>query len=326
MKPVLFSGIQPTGTIHIGNYCGAIRNWIRLLDAYDGIFCIVDYHALTVTYDVTTMRQRTVDAARVNIAAGLDPEKCLLFVQSWVPEHTELAWVLNSVTPMGDLSRMTQFKEKSRQHEDNINAGLFTYPVLQAADILLYKATAVPVGEDQIQHIELTREVARKFNARFGEVFPEPAHLVPKEGARILGLDGKAKMSKSLGNFVGLLETPEETWKKLAQAVTDENRKRRSDPGNPEICNIFSLHRNFSDEETIATVDRECRVAGIGCVDCKKMLHRSLTAILEPIRQRAADLEAVPGMVEEILDHGAKHAKARAETTMEEVRRVIGVR
>jgi tryptophanyl-tRNA synthetase len=326
LKPPLFSGIQPTGTIHIGNYCGAIRNWVRLLDAYDGIFCIVDYHAITVAYDVPTMRQRVVDAARVNIAAGLDPERCLLFVQSRVPEHTELAWVLNTVTPMGDLSRMTQFKEKSKQHEDNINAGLFTYPVLQAADILLYKAGAVPVGEDQIQHIELTREVARKFNARFGEVFPEPAHLVPKEGARILGLDGKAKMSKSLGNFVGLLETPEETWKKLAPAMTDENRKRRSDPGNPEICNIYSLHRNFSDEEMIATVDRECRVAGIGCVDCKKMLHRSLTATLEPIRERAAALEATPGRVEEILDHGAQHAKARAERTMEEVRRAIGVR
>ncbi len=326
MKPPLFSGIQPTGTIHIGNYCGAIRNWVRLLDAYDGVFCIVDYHAITIAYDAASMRQRTIDAARVNIAAGLDPERCLLFVQSRVPEHTELAWILSSVTPMGDLSRMTQFKEKSRQNEDNINAGLFTYPVLQAADILLYKAVAVPVGEDQIQHIELTREVARKFNARFGEVFPEPAHLVPKDGARILGLDGKAKMSKSLGNYIGLLETPEETWKKLAPAVTDENRKRRSDPGNPEICNIFSLHRNFSDAETIATVDRECRVAGIGCVDCKKMLHRSLTAALDPIRERDAALEAKPGMVEEILEHGASQAKLRAEKTMEEVRGAIGVR
>ncbi len=326
MSRPLFSGIQPTGVIHIGNYCGAIRNWVRLLDDYQGIFCIVDYHALTVSYDIATMRQRIHDAARVNIAAGLDPERCTLFVQSQVPEHTELAWILNTVTPMGDLGRMTQFKEKSKQNEDNINAGLFTYPVLQAADILLYKAVAVPVGEDQIQHIELTREIARKYNGRFGEVFPEPAQLVPKEGARILGLDGKAKMSKSLNNFIGLLESPEEIWKKLAPAVTDENRKRRSDPGNPDICNVFTLHRNFSDPETIATVDRECRVAGIGCVDCKKMLHRSMSDALAPIREKAAELEASPDVVEEVLDRGARSARSIAQTTMEEVRRTLGVR
>jgi tryptophanyl-tRNA synthetase len=325
LKPILFSGIQPTGTIHIGNYCGAIRNWVRLLDAHDGMFCIVDYHAITVAYDPSTMTQRTHEAALVNIAAGLDPERCTLFVQSHVPEHTELAWILNSVTPMGDLSRMTQFKEKSRQNEDNINAGLFTYPVLQAADIILYKAVAVPVGEDQIQHIELTREIVRKFNARFGEVFPEPAQLVPKEGARILGLDGKSKMSKSLNNYVGLLETPEDIWKKLAPAVTDENRKRRSDPGDPDVCNVFTLHKNFSDEETIQTVNRECRVAGIGCVDCKKMLHRSMTESLGPIREKAAELERTPEVVTKVLEHGAEVARTRARETMREVRRAIGV-
>lgn len=326
MARPLFSGIQPTGVIHIGNYCGAIRNWVRLMDEYDCIFCIVDYHALTVNYDIPTMRQRIHDAARVNMAAGLDPSRCILFVQSRVPEHTELAWILNTVTPMGDLGRMTQFKEKSRQNEDNINAGLFTYPVLQAADILLYKAEAVPVGEDQIQHIELTREIARKFNARFGEVFPEPAQLVPKEGARILGLDGKAKMSKSLNNYIGLLEPPEEIWKKLAPAVTDENRKRRTDPGNPEICNVFTLHKNFSDPGTIADVDRECRVAGIGCVDCKKMLHRSMSEALAPIREKAAELEAHPEIVEAALEQGAAAAQATAVRTMDEVRRTLGVR
>jgi tryptophanyl-tRNA synthetase len=326
LKPPLFSGIQPTGTIHIGNYCGAIRNWVKLLDAYDGIFCIVDYHAITVAYDVETMRQRTHDAALVNMAAGLDPERCILFVQSHVPEHTELAWILNAVTPMGDLSRMTQFKEKSKVNEDNINAGLFTYPVLQAADIILYKAVAVPVGEDQIQHIELTREIVRKFNARFGETFPEPAQLVPKEGARILGLDGKAKMSKSLNNYVGLLESSEELWKKLAPATTDENRKRRTDPGDPEICNVFTLHKNFSDEETVQTVNRECRVAGIGCVDCKKMLHRSMDVALAPIREKAAELGQKPEVVEEVLHHGAQVARSRAQTTMEEVRSRLGVR
>jgi tryptophanyl-tRNA synthetase len=272
------------------------------------------------------MQQRIVEAARVNIAAGLDPERCILFVQSRVPEHTELAWIFNSVTPMGDLSRMTQFKEKSKANEDNINAGLFTYPVLQAADILLYKAGAVPVGEDQIQHVELTREVARKFNARFGEIFPEPAHLTPAHGARIMGLDGKTKMSKSLGNYIGVLETPDEIWAKLRVAVTDEARVKRTDVGDPDVCNLFSLHKAFSGTETIETVNRECRVAGIGCVDCKKMLLKSMTEALEPIRERATALEATPGKVAEILDHGAKQAKARAEVTMQEVRGAIGVR
>ncbi len=325
MKPFLFSGIQPSGDIHIGNYCGAIRNWVKLLDRYECIFCVVDYHAVTIQYDVQSMKQRILDAARVNIACGLDPALCTLFVQSHVPEHTELAWILNTVTPMGDLSRMTQFKEKSRQHEDNINAGLFTYPVLQAADILLYKAVAVPVGEDQVQHIELTREIARKFNARFAGVFPEPAQLVPREGGRIMGMDGRSKMSKSLNNYIGVLEGSDSVWKKLAPAMTDENRKRRTDPGDPGICNIFTLHRNFSDEETIATVDRECRIAGIGCVDCKKMLHRNLMATLEPIQAKAADLESSPGMVEEILEEGGRRARAIARETMAEVRKVLGL-
>lgn len=322
----LFSGIQPSGEIHIGNYCGAIRNWVRLMDQYECIFCIVDYHALTAQYDIPTMKKRIHDAARVNIACGIDPKRAILFVQSQVPEHTELAWIFNTVTPMGDLSRMTQFKEKSKQNEENINAGLFTYPVLQAADILLYKAGAVPVGEDQIQHIELTREVARKFNARFGELFPEPAHLVPKEGARIMGLDGKTKMSKSLNNYIGVLDSRDEVWKKLAPAVTDENRKRRSDVGNPDICNIYSLHKAFSPLETVQTVDRECRVAGIGCVDCKKMLHQSMMGTLAPIQERAAELAQQPALVDQILEEGAAQAGAIAATTMTEVRSAIGVR
>lgn len=326
MKPSLFSGIQPSGEIHIGNYCGAIRNWVRLMDSHDCIFCVVDYHSLTGVYDAATMKQRIADAARVNMACGIDPERAILFVQSHVPEHTELAWVFSTVTPMGDLSRMIQFKEKSRQNEDNINAGLFTYPVLQAADILLYKATAVPVGEDQIQHIELTREIARKFNARFGDLFPEPAHLTPKEGARIMGMDGKSKMSKSLGNAIGVLEDPDAIWKKLAPALTDENRKRRTDPGNPDICNIFTLHRNFSSADTVALVDRECRVAGIGCVDCKKLLHQSLVAELTPIRERAETLSRQPEQIEAALASGAAKARAIAERTMGEVRIALGIR
>jgi tryptophanyl-tRNA synthetase len=326
LKPFLFSGIQPSGEIHVGNYCGAIRNWVKLLDAYECIFCVVDYHALTIAYDIESMKRRILDAARVNIACGLDPERCTLFVQSQVPEHTELAWVLSTVTPIGDLSRMTQFKEKSRQHEENVNAGLLTYPVLQAADILLYKGVAVPVGEDQIQHIELTREVARKFNARFGEIFPEPAQLVPKEGARIMGMDGKTKMSKSLNNYIGVLEPSASVWSKLAPAVTDEARKRRTDPGNPDICNIYTLHRNFSDRDTVELVDRECRTAGIGCVDCKKMLHKSMMATLEPIQAKAAELAAAPGTLEEALEAGAERASGWARATMSEVRGALGIR
>lgn len=324
--PKLFSGIQPSGEIHIGNYCGAIRNWVRLMDQYDCIFCIVDYHALTAPYEIPEIKRRIFDAARVNIACGIDPARAILFVQSHVPEHTELAWVFNTVTPMGDLARMTQFKEKSRQNEENVNAGLFTYPVLQAADILLYKAVAVPVGEDQIQHIELTREIARKFNARFGDLFPEPAQLVPKDGARIMGLDGKSKMSKSLNNYIGVLETSEQIWKKLAPALTDENRKRRNDPGNPDICNIYSLHKAFSDIETVEEVNRECRVAGIGCVDCKKRLHQSMMATLEPIQEKAAALAQKPDQVSDALADGARRAGAIAESTMSDVRLAAGIR
>lgn len=328
MKPFLFSGIQPSGDIHVGNYCGAIRNWARLLDTYDSIFCIVDYHAITQPYERDLLAQRTLDAALVNIAAGLDPSRCRLFVQSHVPQHTELAWVLNTVTPMGDLSRMTQFKEKSQQAgaEAFINAGLFTYPVLQAADILLYKAVAVPVGEDQVQHIEVTREIARKFNARFSPVFPEPQQIVPKEGGRILGLDGKSKMSKSLNNYIGMLEDSKTVWAKLAPAVTDPQRKRRTDAGTPEICNIYTLHRSFSPESDQDEVAQGCRTAGIGCLDCKKILHRNMMAVLEPVQERAEELRRQPDVVEEVLAEGAAACLQMAEQTMMEVRAAIGAR
>lgn len=326
MKPILFSGIQPSGEIHIGNYCGAIRNWIRLMETYDSIFCVVDYHAMTQPYDRELLAQRTFDAILVNMAAGLDPSRCRIFVQSHVPEHTELAWVLNTVTPMGDLSRMTQFKDKSARGEEYINAGLFTYPVLQAADILLYKAVAVPVGEDQIQHIELTREVARKFNARFGEIFPEPAQIVPKEGARIMGLDGESKMSKSLNNYIGLLESSESVWEKLRPAKTDPARLRRTDPGNPDVCNIFTLHKNFSPVSEQAEVDQGCRTAAIGCIDCKKILHRNMMATLDPIRAKAEELRANPEIVEETIEQGAAACGEIADRTMDDVHAAVGVR
>jgi tryptophanyl-tRNA synthetase len=320
----LFSGIQPSGELHIGNYLGAIRNWARMLDDYDSIFCIVDYHAITISYDVELMQKRILSAAAECMACGLHPEKCTIFVQSQVPQHTELAWIFNTLTPMGDLGRMTQFKEKSEQHRENVNVGLFDYPVLQAADILLYKAEAVPVGEDQIQHIEFSRRVARKFNSRYGETFPEPYHLTPKIG-RIMGLDGKSKMSKSLGNHISLSDSAEEIRNKLATAVTDVNRKRRADPGNPEVCNIFTLHRLLSKEEEIEYVNVECRKAGIGCLDCKAILAQNMSGELTPIRQRARELKERPERVKQVLEAGRQKCELIAAETIREVKMKMGL-
>src|SRR6059058_742388 len=237
----IFSGIQPSGSLHIGNYLGAVKNWVDLQNKYESLFCVVDYHAITLPYRPADLRARTRDMALSLLAAGLDPEKCTLFVQSMVPEHTELAWIFNTLTPLGELERQTQFKEKASR-EESVPAGLLNYPVLQAADILLYRAELVPVGEDQLQHLELSREIARKWNARFDDrgffAFPEPQALL-STAKRVLGLDGQAKMSKSLGNTIGLLDSPETIWEKLKPAATDPARVTRKDPGNPDICNIF---------------------------------------------------------------------------------------
>jgi tryptophanyl-tRNA synthetase len=324
-KKRIFSGIQPTGVIHIGNYVGAIRQWVELMEEYECIFSIVDYHAISLEYEVDVFRTNIINAARTLMACGLDPDRCTLFIQSAVPEHTELAWILNCVTPVGDLERMTQFKDKSQQHRANINMGLLDYPVLQAADILLYKAEFVPVGEDQVQHIELTRRIARRFNNRFGEVFPEPNELL-SHTSKILGLDGKSKMSKSLNNHIGILEPPDDIWEKLRTAVTDENRKRRKDPGNPEICNLFTMHKAFSPQEVVREVDPACRTAEIGCVECKKKLHEHMMQHFEPIQKRAAELEKNPDEVLEALDKGAEQCKEIASSIMDEVRNKMGVR
>jgi tryptophanyl-tRNA synthetase len=321
----IFSGIQPSGEIHIGNYLGAIKNWVRLIEEYESIFCIVDLHAMTIAYDPTRMQEQIFDAALVNIACGLDPEKCTMFVQSHVPYHTELTWFLNCVTPIGELERMTQFKQKSAQHRQNINMGLMDYPVLQAADILLYQAELVPVGEDQVQHIELAREISRYFNRRYGEFFKEPKALLT-ESARIMGTDGKTKMSKSLNNTIGILESEDVIWEKLRTAVTDEARKLRSDPGNPDICNIFTMHKGFSPAEDIEMVNRECRHAGIGCVDCKKLLYKNMMEHLAPIRQKAENLRKKPGMVRQVLEDGAKRCQSLAEKVITDVRKKVGIR
>jgi tryptophanyl-tRNA synthetase len=322
--PRIFSGIQPSGELHIGNYLGAVKNWVALQREMDSIFCIVDLHAITVPYEPADLRRRTLEMGVSLFAAGLDPSIATIFVQSRVREHTELAWIFNTVTPLGELERQTQFKDKASR-QDSIAAGLLNYPVLQAADILLYHADTVPVGEDQVQHLELSREIARRWNARFGEgYFPEPqARLTPTR--RILGLDGQAKMSKSLGNTIGLLEESPSIWDKLRPAMTDPARVRRTDPGTPEICNIFHLHKAFSSAETVDHVAVQCRSAGWGCIDCKKVLHQSIDRELVPIRARAAELSANPGQVESALGDGAAKARRMAETTMATVRGMMGM-
>ncbi len=325
MSRLILSGIQPSGELHIGNYLGAMVNWVELSRKIEGFYCIVDYHAITVPYDPQLLQERIFRAAVGYIAAGLDLERSHIFVQSRVPEHTELAWILNNVAPMGLLERMTQFKDKARQHHKNLNAGLFTYPVLQAADILLYKATDVPVGEDQAQHIELTRELAQKFNHRFGPTFPEPRTLLT--GARrILGLDGKAKMSKSLNNHIALEDSPEQVAEKLKTAVTDTRRVRLKDPGDPEKCNIYTLHGHFTPPEKREELAAGCRSASIGCFQCKQVLAENINKRLEPLRRRMTELQKDPDTVRDILAAGAETARARARETMDEVRSKIGVR
>ena len=319
----VFSGIQPSGELHIGNYLGAVRNWVALQADHECIFSIVDLHAITQPYEPRELTGRTLEMATGLLAAGIDPERAALFVQSHVPEHTELAWALGSVTPLGELERMTQFKDKSAR-EETIPAGLLNYPVLQAADILLYQADRVPVGEDQLQHLELAREIARRWNARFGaEFFPEPQPILSK-ARRIVGLDGKAKMSKSLGNTIGVLDAPETIWEKLRPAMTDPARKTRRDPGTPEICNIYALHQHLSTPAEVEHVATQCRTAGWGCLDCKRVLADNMIAALAPMRERAETLEANPGRVREILAHGAAHCRQLAEQTLARVRDLMG--
>lgn len=325
MRKHFFSGIQPSGRLHIGNYLGAIKQWIGLQDDYEPIFGIVDYHAMTVRYEPSEMASRVIDAAASYLAAGLDPEKSVVMIQSEVKEHTELAWILNCVTPMGRLSRIPTFKEKVRQNPGNINMGLFGYPILMAADILLYKSSIVPVGGDQVPHLEFTREVARRFNVAFGETFPEPAEVL-SSGARVLGLDGENKMSKSLGNHIGILETRDEIWAKIAPAKTDPARVRRSDPGNPDVCNIFSYHRLVSSPEDQAEMAQGCRTASIGCLDCKRRLVDNLMVVLDPIRERYYELDAARERVRGILDANADRCRRVVRSTMLEVKEKMGLR
>jgi tryptophanyl-tRNA synthetase len=328
MKTV-FSGIQPTGDLHLGNYLGAVRNWVALQDQYRCIFCIVDYHALTQEYDAKEMAKRVTEMVVDLVALGIDPDRSLLFLQSMVPEHTELAWVFTNVTGFGDLERMTQFKDKSESQPENINVGLFQYPVLQAADILLYKGELVPVGQDQVQHIEIARRIARSFNHRWGKVFPECEPLLTSL-PKLLGLDGKRKMSKSLGNHIPLsVFAPEDNGKQLrkllSRAVTDEKRVTREDPGNPDDCNIGTVHKQLSPPEDMAWVVQGCTTASIGCVECKAKLAENMTAHFARYAERRAELLASPARVQDILEQGATKARAIATRTMADVRKKLGL-
>ena len=321
----IFSGIQPSGELHVGNYLGAVKNWVALQGTADAIYCIVDYHAIITAYEPAQLRARRREMAVSLLAAGIDPARATLFVQSDVPEHTELAWILNTVTPVGELERQTQFKEKSHKQE-SVNAGLLNYPILQAADILLYRANLVPVGEDQVQHLELSRVIARRWNQQFAaddDFFPEPQPVLTPT-RRIMGLDGQSKMSKSTGNTIGLLETREEIWAKLRPAVTDPKRIRKTDPGTPEVCNIYHLHKAFSPPPTVEHVAVQCSTAGWGCIDCKKVLAESMEVELVPIRTRAESLRDDPTLVDDALSAGAARCRTLARETMRVVRERMG--
>jgi len=320
----VFSGIQPSGGFHIGNYFGAVQNWVELQDKYRCLYCVVDLHSLTQSYEPKEMQSRVETLAAELLASGIDPNRSVLFVQSHVPEHSELAWILSTVAPYGELSRMTQFKEKSEREPDNINAGLMSYPILMAADILLYRATRVPVGADQIQHLELAREICRRFNGRFGEVFPEPQPLHAK-ALKILGLDGKQKMSKSLGNSVQVSDEPDEIRKKIKNAFTDPTRLKKTDPGHPEACYVCSLQGYFAPPDEVAKYHDNCRNAAWGCVDSKRALAENMVKYLAPIREQAAEWKAHPERIREVLGDGAQTARVLAHDTMEKVRGALGL-
>lgn len=324
-KGRVFSGARPTGRQHLGNYLGAIQNYVALQEDYDCIYCVVDLHALTTVEDTRNLRQNTYEMALDWLAAGIRPQDSIIFVQSHVPQVTELHTILSMVTPLGKLTDLPTFKEKARQQPHNINYGLVGYPVLQTADIALYKADLVPVGIDQAPHIEFARETVRSFNYRFNTNVLVEMAMKATEVPKVLGLDGVQKMSKSLDNHIELAATPEETQKRVMTMVTDPARMRRTDPGNPDVCNVFSMHKVFSPADEVEMINRECRLAGIGCVDCKKRYAANLNTSLAPFRSRREELGRNEQMVWDVLYDGAKRARAIAEQVMAEVRTAIGL-
>jgi tryptophanyl-tRNA synthetase len=323
MKRRVFSGARPTGRQHLGNYLGAIQNYVSLQEDYECVYCIVDIHALTTLEDTSGLQSNIHEMMLDWLAAGLDPKKSILFVQSHVPEVMELHTLLSMVTPLGWLLRVPTFKEKVKLQPQNVNYGLVGYPVLMTADIVLYKAEVVPVGEDQLPHLELAREIARRFNNLFGDTFPEPKAKLTSF-PMILGLDGKEKMSKQLDNDVELALSEQETIERVMTAVTDPARQYRTDPGHPEVCNVYSLHGYFN-AELLDDIGKQCRAAKIGCVECKTLLAEKINLALKPFREKRAEIAAKPGYVKEVLADGAQRASVIAKETMREVKQNIGL-
>jgi len=323
MKKRVFSGARPTGRQHLGNYLGAVQNYVALQDEYDCIYCIVDVHALTSLEDTSKLQETIHEMMLDWLAAGLDPQKSIIFVQSHVSEVMELHTLLSMITPLNWLLRVPTFKDKVKLQPQNVNYGLVGYPVLMTADIVLYKAEAVPVGEDQLPHLELAREIARRFNYKFGHTFPEPEAKLTSFPL-ILGLDGKEKMSAQLGNDIEIALSPEETVERVMTAVTDPARRYRHDPGHPEICNIYRLH-NYLNPSQIDSIAEQCRSAKIGCVDCKTLLAQGLNSALKPFRERRAALAAKPQYVADVLADGAQRAQVIARETIREVKQKMGL-
>jgi len=322
----IFSGIQPTGDIHIGNYLGAIKQWVELQEKNECIFCIVDLHALTAPYNPKELKKSILEKAIVYLAAGIDPEKSIIFVQSDVKEHTELTWFLNTVTPIGDLTRMTQYKEKVKKFKENQNAGLLNYPVLMAADILLYQTEVVPVGEDQKQHVELARTIARRFNQKFGQTFKIPEVRLPKTGARIMSLaDPKKKMSKTdkTESYIGLFDEPEEIKSKIMRSVTDAGKTIKYNPKlKPGISNLLTIYSLVS-EKPIKDIEKKFKEKGYA--ELKKSLAELLINFLEPFRKKRKEFLSREVYVREILEQGAKKARTIAQFTTQETKKKMGI-
>jgi tryptophanyl-tRNA synthetase len=325
----VLSGMRSTGKLHLGNYVGALQNWVRMQDEYECFFEVADWHALTTDYaDTSRVKQNSIDVALDWLAAGLDPEKSVIFIQSHVPAHAELHLLFSMITPLGWLERVPTYKEQRDNIKDKDlgTYGFLGYPVLQAADILVYKADCVPVGEDQVAHVELTREIARRFNGFYGvkkEVFPEPQSLLTP-AAKLPGTDGR-KMSKSYGNTVMLTDPEPVVRQKLKTMVTDPARVRRSDPGNPDVCPVGDLHKIFSSKETLAKVNDGCRSAGIGCIECKGWAADSVVQLLNPMQERRKKFEENPKLAWDILEDGAQRAAKTADKTMRDVRAAMGM-
>lgn len=326
-KKRIVSGMRPTGALHLGNLHGALSNWISLQDQYDCFFFIADWHALTSNYEhPENIRRYSHDMMIDWLAAGLSPEKSTLFVQSEIREHAELFLLLSMITPVPWLERNPTYKDQIEQlsNRDLSTFGFLGYPVLQAADIIIYKADGVPVGIDQVPHIEITREIARRFNYLYTPVFPEPGAILT-ETAKILGVD-RRKMSKSYGNAVYLGDSPDAVCKTVASMITDPQRMKKTDPGDPSICNVFTFHKLYSDESMINEIDEQCRTAGIGCVACKKKMAENLVLFLAPIREKIEYYRSNRKLVEEIMETGSKKAREVVRKTMEEVRAAIKIR